>query len=371
MIPAGTDREHTTFDKMARRYKVDRTTPASRWSQEEGFPAPLFTSGQGGAFVFDEEEVDEWVRENHLGAWLRSREGKKNALDLPSGGPRDLLTLRRIGELEGRALGREATPVATLRTYMSPSKGILPPPDRTPGDGLEPVVTEPMWFRETAYNFINRPRRVRRASGRAQGKSEQPRAQRATGEPLLDLELPEGDDSDLLTLEQIAQIDGAARGRARPTSVATLRVYMSPSKGILSPPDRTPRDGQEPEVTEPMWRRETAYRFIRRPGRVGGRARATAEQPREEELLDLRLPGGEDSDLLTLEEIGKLDGKARGRGKATTISTLRTYLYGGLLAQPDRTPGDGQEPEVTEPMWRRETAYRFIRRPGQLGRARR
>ncbi|MCL3999070.1 hypothetical protein M4438_37235, partial [Streptomyces lavenduligriseus] len=76
---------------------------------------------------------------------------------------------------------------------------------------------------------------------------------------------------------------------------------------------------------------------------------------------------GADTDLLTLQEIGELDGKARGRGKATTVSSMRTYLYNGLLAKADRTPGDGLEPAVDEPMWFRSTAYRFIRRPGQLG----
>ena len=368
MIPAGESRKYTTFDKMAERYKVDRTAPASRWTQEEGFPSPLRAAGQGGTFVFDEEEVDAWVREHHFGAWLQSRSDRKNPLDLPAGGPRDLLPLRRIGELEGRALGREATPIPTLRSYIS--KGTLAQADRVPDDGLQPVVIEPMWFRETAYAYISRPRRVRRASADGETKAEATSERRQPDGPLLDLDLPKGKKTDLLSLAFIGELDGKARGRGKATAVSTLHNYRS--QGLLAPPDRTPDDGKKPPVDEPKWFRSTAYTFIRRPGRLGAGARVTKQQPAGTEArLDVKLPAGEDTDLLTLAQIGKLDAKARGRGKNTPVSTMRTYLYKAVLEKADRTPGDGQEPPVDEPKWFRSTAYTFIRRPGRPGGERR
>ncbi|MGV2915622.1 hypothetical protein [Streptomyces alfalfae] len=369
MMPAGTDRTYTNFDKMAARYGVDRTT-AAKWSQETEFPDLLFTEGQGGLQVYDEDNVDAWVRAHHLGSWFRSRQGKDNPLDLPQGGPRDLLSLRQIGELEGRALNRPSTPITTLRTYLSPSKGVLPPADRTPDDGLQPTVTEPMWFRETAYTYISRPRRTRRASSaeanQPKGRELAPKQGEDAG-ALLDLELPAGADTDLLTLQEIGELDGPARGRGKATTVGTLKNYQS--QNLLGKADRTPGDGQEPTVDQPMWFRSTAYRFIRRPGRLGAAAHTPRESIDASEPLreDLKLPTGTDTDLLTLQEIGELDGPARGRGKATTVSSMRTYLYNGLLAKADRRPGDGQEPPVDQPMWFRSTAYRFIRRPGQLG----
>ncbi|WDN56130.1 hypothetical protein [Streptomyces clavuligerus] len=371
MIPAGSDRQHTHFDMMADRYGVDRTT-AAKWSLEDGFPAILFTTGQGGFHIYDESAVDTWVREHRFGSWFQSQHGRKNPLDLPEGGPGDLLTLRRIGELEGQALNRPPTPVTTLRTYLSPSKGILPPPNRTPDDGLCPAVTEPMWFRETAYAYISRPRRTRRAlaSGAQPGTKRAPEvAQRENAGDLLDLDLPPGSETDLLTLRQIGEIDGRARGRGKAITSATLKNYQS--RKLLAEPDRRPGDGREPIVEEPMWTRAAAYRFIRRPGRrTAARALhagvSAPERPRE----DLLLPEGAETDLLTLRQIGEIDGRARGRGKATTVSSMRTYFYKGLLAEPDRRPGDGREPTVEEPMWTRAAAYRFIRRPGRLGGAR-
>jgi hypothetical protein len=367
MIPAGYERKHTNFDRMAARYNVDRTS-AFKWSLEEGFPGVLFTAGQGGLQIYDEDEVDAWLREHHFGTWVQSQQGKKNPFDLPKGGPRDLLTLRRIGELEGRALNRDATPVTTLRTYLS--KKILPPADRTPDDGGQPTVTEPMWFRETAYAYITRPRRTRRASkGNADERPAKPEQVTGAGD-LLDLDLPEGADTDLLTLQEIGELDGEARGRGKATTVGTLTNYLS--QKLLAPADRTPGDGQEPAVDERKWYRSTAYTFIRRPGRLGAAARAPRRDTEAQGPLrdDLKLPAGADTDLLTLQEIGKLDGKVRGRGKATTVTSMRTYQYSGLLAPADRTPGDGQEPAVDEPMWYRSTAYTFIRRPGKLGGAR-
>jgi hypothetical protein len=348
VIPAGTGLRYTNLDGMAKRYKVDRTA-AAQWSSEDGFPPVLFATGQGRTLVFDEVAVDEWVRRNHVGSWLRSR-SEANPLGLPEGNPRDLLPLRRIAELEGRALDREPTPLETLRSYIS--KGTLARPDRHPDDGQRPVVTEPMWFRETAYAFINRPRRTRRVSTAASGAP-------GTTDPLVDLELPEGGGSDLLTLAEIAALDGTARGRGKATSIATLRKHLS--QKLLDKADRVPGDGKEPAVDERSWYRDTAYRYIRRPGKLGPESREPIAPTGP--LLDLKLPAGKSHDLLTLEQIGNLDVRARGRGTTSSISTLRTHLAKGILPKADRVPGDGKEPPVEEPSWRRDTAYRYIQRP--------
>ncbi|MBV9022994.1 MAG: hypothetical protein JO362_04125 [Streptomycetaceae bacterium] len=361
VIRAGSTQKRTTINKMADRYKVDRSA-AYQWSQEEGFPHVLSRTGQGNAAIYDADEVDAFVRQNHFAAWLQSREGNKNPLNLPDGGPRDLLTLKRIGELEGRALGRPATEVATLRTYIS--KGILAKPDREPDDGQRPTVTQQMWHRETAYAYISRPRRrVRRTAVEREAPA-------YSDEDLLDLELPEGSDDDLLTLEQVRHIDGHARGWGKPTAASTMKKLQG--QGLLPKPDRMPGDGLEPPVEKPAWLRSTASRFWRRPGRLGVLARRAGSSRAEgladeKPLLDLELPAGADDDLLNLQQIGRIDGRVRRRGRATSWAEMRAFLFDGVLDEPDRTPEDGLEPPVKEASWYRSTASRFWRRPGQLG----
>ncbi|MGA5442501.1 hypothetical protein ACPCKW_23695 [Streptomyces griseoincarnatus] len=338
MIPAGSEPKHTNVNLISERYDVHRDT-AYKWSGEPTFPDAVDKAGK--ADVYDADRVDEWVRQNYPGVWLKGQKGR-NPLGLPVGGDRDLLPLRRIGELEGRAFNRPATTVTTLRTYIS--KGILARPDRRPGDGGKPEVTEDMWYRSTAYAYLNRPRRTRRA-------------ETSVGE---ELELPAGDEQDLLTLEEIRAVDTAARGRPAP-SAASLKHYQS--DGRMPRPDRVPGDGQEPVVEEPMWHRSTAYSFIRsRP--TASTSPAGSETRQEAVALrdDLDLPAGDEQDLLTLEEIRAVDTAARGR-PAPKASTLKIYQSDGRMPRPDRVPGDGQEPVVEEPMWYRSTAYRFVRRP--------
>ncbi|WP_331757960.1 hypothetical protein OIE82_34860 (plasmid) [Streptomyces althioticus] len=354
MIPAGSQQKHTNVSLISERYDVHRDT-AYKWTGEPGFPSAVDRAGK--AEVYDEDEVDEWLRKNFPGVWIKGQKGR-NPLGLPPGGDRDLLPLRRIGELEGRAFNRKATEVGTLRTYIS--KGILARPDRRPGDGQRPEVTEDMWFRSTAYAYLNRPRRTRR-----QPDSE--RQPQAAGGPGADLELPGGDDQDLLTLEEIRAIDTAARGRPAPKA-ATLKAYQS--DGRMPRPDRVPGDGEEPAVDEPMWYRSTAYGFIRsrpaarRTGTSGAERSGPDQLPQAAGGLrnDLELPGGDDEDLLTLEQIRAIDTAARGR-PAPKASTLKVYQSDGRMPRPDRVPGDGEEPAVDEPMWYRSTAYRFVRRP--------
>lgn len=367
VIPAGSTQKRTTINKMAARYKVERSA-AYNWSQEEGFPRVLSRVGTGNAAIYDEDEVDVFVRANHFAAWQQSREHLENPLNLPDGSPRDLLTLRRIGELEGRALGRPATTVETLRTYIS--RGILPKPDREEGDNKRPTVTEPMWFRETAYAYIGRPRRRVKRTAAERAKDEE-KTETSADETLLDLALPEGADDDLLTLDEIRHIDGHARGWGKPTAASTMKKLQS--KGLLPKPDRMPGDGQDPPVEEPAWLRSTVTRLWRRPGRLGilaRRAVSPAEQGEavEQQLLDLELPEGADDDLLNLLQIGRVDSRVRRRGKETSWAEMKEFLFNRVLGEPDRMPGDKLKPPVTEAMWYRSTASRFWRRPGKLGR---
>ncbi|MFI1258992.1 hypothetical protein ACH4U6_35175 [Streptomyces netropsis] len=246
---------------MAKRYKVHRNA-ALLWTGEPDFPDAIDKAEN--AWVYDEAKVDDWVKLHKPGLWASGQKGTED-LGLPEGDDRDLLTLEEIGELEGAFLGREATPVATLRTYLS--KGTMPGPDREPGDGDKPEVEEKMWFRITAYDFITRPRKVRRRKTESAptAKKKAPATPRAA---VPEVALPAGRPSDLLTLQKIAELDAAARGRSKPLALSSLATYRS--QGLLAKPDRVPGDGQEPEVDEEMWFLSTAHEFInsrRKPGR--------------------------------------------------------------------------------------------------------
>ncbi|WP_138967763.1 hypothetical protein [Streptomyces sp. YIM 121038] len=252
----------TTLERIAERYHVTYMTVARQWAEEETFP-PILDHGSR-AYVYDEAVVDEWVRECRPEVWIAAHPNETDKVSLPSGNPKDLLRLEEIGELEGRFLSRDATPVTTLRTYMSPSKGILAPPDRRPDDGKKPVVVHDMWFRETAYAYITRPRRVRRNVAEA---ASEPR------EPSEFLRRYFEEHPGLLNLERIAQLDGLEHNRA-PTSMNTLKTHRKQKK--LAPPDRRPRDGLEPPVEELMWEPATVLPYLCRPdGRRFGTANRT------------------------------------------------------------------------------------------------
>ncbi|MFJ6438211.1 hypothetical protein, partial [Streptomyces sp. NPDC091416] len=344
MIPANSKIKQTTVQRIAKRYQVSNSTAAS-WTLEPTFPSSP-DKGWGKTQLYDEGAVDEWVLEHKPEAWVVAHPNQKEkATALPAGGPRDLLPLRHIGVLEGRFLSRESTPVKTLRTYIS--RGVLARPDRRAGDGRQPEVSEDMWFRETAYAYITRPRPVRRKTG----KSDAPR--REPGEFLQQyFEKNPG----LLTLEQIAELDGREHDR-EPTALSTLGNYIS--QGKLARPDRKPGDGKAPEVDEPMWEPETALPYLCRPDSRRGApkpAQAASEVEPSEFLQQYfeKNPG-----LLTLEQIAELDGREQGRPKPTALSSLKVYISKGKLARPDRKPGDGKAPEVDEPMWEPETALPY------------
>ncbi|KOT46828.1 hypothetical protein ADK41_01275 [Streptomyces caelestis] len=168
MIPADADELVTTQD-IAEKYQANEAT-VTYWTTLPGFPEG-WPAGPGRTLVREAAEVDAWLKENLPVHWAKGQDSD-NPFGLPAGGPKDLVTLSDICAWEGKALGRsEPVPEGTLRSYMSKKPPKMPGPDRVPGDGKTPEVTERMWFRETAYAFVNRPRRMRR-----QTKAEEPPA---------------------------------------------------------------------------------------------------------------------------------------------------------------------------------------------------
>ncbi|MFC7992156.1 hypothetical protein ACFUV2_22880 [Streptomyces pilosus] len=351
MIPANSNIKQTTVEKIAKRYHVSGSTAAS-WTLEETFP-PCLDKGWGKTQLYDEAAVDEWVLEHKPEAWVVAHpKQKEKATALPAGGPKDLLPLRHIGVLEGRFLSREPTPVATLRTYIS--RGVLARPDRRAGDGGQPEVTEDMWFRETAYNYITRPRRVRRKTGKSGGERR---------EPSEFLQRYFEENPGLLTLEKIAELDGREHER-EPTALSTLDNYIS--QGKLARPDRKPGDGKTPDVDERMWMPESVLSYLCRPDSRHGAPKPAQDEAAAVEASEfLQRYFEENPGLLTLEKIAELDGREQGRPKATALSTLKVYISQGKLARPDRKPGDGKTPPVEEQMWTPESALPFLATPRQ------
>ncbi|MCX4682294.1 hypothetical protein OG413_44745 [Streptomyces sp. NBC_01433] len=356
MIPANSTIKQTTLEKIAKRYKVGYSTAAS-WPDEPAFPSPV-DQGWGRTQLYDEAAVDEWVWENKPEAWVKAHPKQKDKLSLPAGAPKDLMPLQRIGELEGRFLSREATPVATLRTYIS--RGVLARPDRRAGDGGQPKVEQDMWFRETAYAYITRPRSIRRKVQKGDGEPREPSA-------FLTQYFEEN--PGLLTLEKIAELDGKEHGR-EPTAMTTLKIYIS--QGKLARPDRKPRDGKTPAVDERMWEPASVLPFFCRPA-----SRRRTVQPREDQAASVE-PSAfltqyfeENPGLLTLEKIAELDGREQGRKQPTAESSLKVYISQGKLARADRLPNDGKTPAVDEPMWTPAAALPFLATPRQASRGKR
>ncbi|MCX4792020.1 hypothetical protein OG369_41770 [Streptomyces sp. NBC_01221] len=158
MIRADADEEVVTSEEIAQKYEV--TEPiVLYWSTMKGFPEG-WPSGPGRTLVRDAAEVDDWLQVNLPVHWAKGQD-LENPYGLPEGGAKDLVSLADIAQWEAKALGRqEPVPTPTLRGYLS--KKTMPQPDRLPGDGKRPEVLDRMWFRKTAYDWVNRPRRMRR-----------------------------------------------------------------------------------------------------------------------------------------------------------------------------------------------------------------
>ncbi|WDN56205.1 hypothetical protein [Streptomyces clavuligerus] len=207
MIPADAGELVTTHD-IAEKYKAPEKT-VMYWTALPGFPE-AWPSGPGRTLVRDAMLVDKWLKENLPVHWARGQDSD-NPHGLPSGRPEDLVTLSDICAWEGKALGRtEPVPEVTLRSYMSKKPPKMPGPDRVPGDGKEPEVTGRRWFRKTAYEFVNRPRRMRRQKPVETAATEQTPAADRT--PPVPLSLPRPGN---LGIREIATMFGVSGPTAR------------------------------------------------------------------------------------------------------------------------------------------------------------
>ncbi|MFD8416580.1 hypothetical protein ACFV2Q_33365 [Streptomyces sp. NPDC059650] len=163
MIPADADELVTTQD-IAARYKATEKNVAY-WATLPEFPEG-WPQGPGRTLVREAAQVDAWLKKHLAVHWAKGQDSG-NPFGLPAGKPTDLVTLSDICTWEGKALGRtEPVPEATVRGYLS--RKVLPAPDRTPNDGKQPEVFERKWFRETAYKFVNRPRKRMRRQTKAE-----------------------------------------------------------------------------------------------------------------------------------------------------------------------------------------------------------
>ncbi|WP_435060166.1 hypothetical protein [Streptomyces sp. bgisy060] len=183
MIPADAGVLVTTRD-IAETYEVPEKT-AANWTMEPGFPEG-WPQGPGRTLVRDALEVDAWLKDNLPVHWAKGQHSA-NPFGLPPGDPKDLVTLSEICEWEGKALGRSGpVPEATVRGYIS--RKVLAAPDRTPRDKKRPEVFERMWYRETAYKFVNRPRKRMRRQTKAEDAA--PAVQAPAGGAALPRPLP-------------------------------------------------------------------------------------------------------------------------------------------------------------------------------------
>lgn len=160
MIPADAEEAVLTAEEIAETYGVP-LSQVHNWTRMDGFPQGRTVGAVGGMLVRESEAVDDWLRVNFPVHWAKGQESD-NPYDLPVMGPKTLVTLKTIAELETKILGRDKpVPTATLRGYIS--KRTMPAADRNPGDGEQPEVTERMWYWKTASRWLNRPRqRMRR-----------------------------------------------------------------------------------------------------------------------------------------------------------------------------------------------------------------
>lgn len=78
------------------------------------------------------------------------------------------------------------------------------------------------------------------------------------------LQLPVGDDHDLLTAADFGAVMSLVRGH--PVDAKSIRSYEA--RGRVPLADRRPEDGQEPAVTGPRWYRKTVNETALRPQKL-------------------------------------------------------------------------------------------------------
>ncbi|WP_328372980.1 hypothetical protein OG800_49435 (plasmid) [Streptomyces sp. NBC_00445] len=155
MIPADAEDTELTAVEIAEKYQVEVST-VHNWSRDPSFPSGRTVGAAGDLLVRDAQAVDDWLSENFPARWAVGQ-GRQNPHNLPDWGPKTLVSLKQIAEFEAKILGRDKpVPTATLRGYIS--KETMPGPDRTPGDGKRPEVTDRRWYWKTASAWLNRKR---------------------------------------------------------------------------------------------------------------------------------------------------------------------------------------------------------------------
>jgi len=416
VIPADAEETVLTAEEIAEKYGV-ALSQAHNWTRMEGFPAERPRAGQ--KFVRDAKAVDRWLHVNFPLLWARTHH-PDNPYGLPAKDPGELVSLSAIAGLEGKILGRdEPVPLATLRGYLT--KKTMPPPDRTPADGLRPQVTERMWYWKTASQWLNRPRKEQRASrldvdqiaakyditGRTASKWTQ---------------TPGFPDQATAGKYDVAEVDDWVReNRPRTWAAATEQSEPTPPRR-QSPRNQSGAAPADEGDKEPVGSEQSAegagqarkaqgvvlgaegiaQRFnvsvstaagwtstegktergkvIREPFPAPVRPRA---RPRQWDTgavddwvkknrphvwsafastgppLVQPLPEGNPRDLLDMNDFAEIWGNAT-RGEPLERETMIAYHNRGQIPFRDRAPDDGGTPRVFAYHWYRQTVYEFI-----------
>lgn len=158
--------------RIAERFGVSVTTVINSWAKHERFPRPEGEARRNR--VYPDRLVDAWVREYRPAVWAAYQQG-----DQPyrSGdNPDELLDMREFARLRAERVGAE--PAADDAMYSYINRGVIPKPDRKPGDGREPEVSTLMWRRSTVDGHINDSR----GRGNRTNSSRRPAGESAQGE---------------------------------------------------------------------------------------------------------------------------------------------------------------------------------------------
>lgn len=136
MIPAG--QQADTIRSIAERYGVAEDT-VTGWVRHPQFPRH---SGTPRHRQFPRGAVDDWV-ERYRPALRQAAVEQRPA----AGAPGDLLGPDEVAQARAARLGGRPVSAGTISSYVT--RGQMPPPDRRPGDRLQPPVERNSWYRST------------------------------------------------------------------------------------------------------------------------------------------------------------------------------------------------------------------------------
>lgn len=137
MIPAG--QQADTIRSIAARYGVAEDT-VTGWVRHPQFPAH---SGTPHHRQFPRSAVDAWVERYR--PTLHQAAAKRHPA--AAGDPADLLDPDEVARARAARLGGKPVSAGTISSYVARRQ--MPPPDRRPGDGLQPPVQRNSWYRAT------------------------------------------------------------------------------------------------------------------------------------------------------------------------------------------------------------------------------